>query len=150
MKNTILNCTWCPLIGIAVCIRGIWTRSSTVPNAAKKYYSAKGIHHGKFTRQMVLAIVFAKNVIWKKSKEKWRVSSRMADTHFCGNIYGGKKCENLLYASKKGMKVGKRELQLYYVYCTADGRCRSMGCAASWTGNLPKWCPKRRELEGTK
>lgn len=69
-------------------------------------------------------------------------------THLCGSVYGKKsRCEHLLYADEENMVVGKKRLNLYYVYCTAEGRCRSMGCLASFTGNSPVWCPKRKEKE---
>lgn len=73
-------------------------------------------------------------------------------THLCGDLYG-EQCEHLLYVtdSVKAVSVRvngrKRDLQKYFVYCLAEGRCRSMGCAASWTGFSPKWCPKRKALE---
>lgn len=71
-------------------------------------------------------------------------------THLCGSMYSDKKCENFVYATEPDMKIGKKVLQRYYVYCTAEGRCRSMGCAASWTGCSPKWCPKRQAMEGVR
>lgn len=69
------------------------------------------------------------------------------NTHLCGSMYGDNKCEHLMYATEKGQTYGKKPLKQYYVYCTSEGKCRGMGCAALWTGNSPKWCPKRRELE---
>lgn len=70
------------------------------------------------------------------------------DTHLCGSIYDkNNSCPYLVYATNPGMKHGRKELKLYYAYCTINGRCRSLGCAASFTGNSPKWCPKRIELE---
>lgn len=74
-------------------------------------------------------------------------ASTSEKTHLCGGIYGDKRCEHLLYVKESGQTHGKIVLQQYYVYCTAGGRCRSMGCAASWTGCSPKWCPKRQALE---
>ena len=68
-------------------------------------------------------------------------------THLGGSIYSSDRCEHLLYATEKGQTHGKKALQQYFVYCTAEHRCRSMGCAASWTGCSPKWCPKRKALE---
>lgn len=67
------------------------------------------------------------------------------DTHLCGYVRTDNHCEHLLYADEPGMTVGKKQLQLYYVYCTSEGRCRSLGCIASFTGNSPTWCPKRKE-----
>lgn len=68
--------------------------------------------------------------------------------HLCGSVYEAEgRCEHLLYVDQDGMMYGRRALQKYYVYCTAEGRCRSMGCAASWTGNSPKWCPRRKAGE---
>ena len=71
------------------------------------------------------------------------------NTHLCGSLYEkhGPKCPHLLYATEKDQMYGKKKLNQYYVYCTAEGKCRSMGCAALWTGNSSKWCPKRRETE---
>lgn len=74
-------------------------------------------------------------------------ASTSEKTHLCGGIYGDKRCEHLLYVKESGQTHGKKVLQQYYVYCTAGGRCRSMGCTASWTGCSPKWCPKRQALE---
>lgn len=72
-------------------------------------------------------------------------------THLCGSLYNkDKRCEHLLYATEPDMKSGKKLLKQYYVYCTADGHCRSLGKAASWTGNSPTWCPKRKAMEGAK
>lgn len=68
--------------------------------------------------------------------------------HLCG--YSGKKetlCSHFLYADEPGMMHGKKELKLYYAYCTANGKCRSLGCIASFTGNSPTWCPKREKLK---
>ncbi len=70
------------------------------------------------------------------------------NTHLCGAIRDDGKCEHLLYA-ENDMAIGKKKLNRYYVYCTAENRVRSMGCAASWTGCSPKWCPKRKEASGT-
>lgn len=66
-------------------------------------------------------------------------------THLCGSMYD-KSCqyEHLLYANHPGMTYGKKELKLYYAYCTANGKCRSLGCVATFTGNSPTWCPKRQ------
>lgn len=75
---------------------------------------------------------------------------QMANTHLCGSIYDSKaagRCPFLLFADKPGMKHGYRTLKLYDVYCLANGRCRSMGNIASFTGNSPTWCPRRKELE---
>ena len=77
----------------------------------------------------------------------------MADylkNHLCGSIYGLSgldKCPSLLYVTKKGTMHGKRELGLYNVYCTAEGRCRSLGNVGSFTGNSPTFCPIRRQME---
>ena len=69
-------------------------------------------------------------------------------THLCGSVYSnGYKCEHLLYANKQGMIHGKKDLKYGYVYCTADGKCRSLGCVAAFTGNSPTFCPKRKEIE---
>lgn len=66
------------------------------------------------------------------------------NTHLCGSVYDkNKTCPHLLYADGHGMKYGKKELKPYYVYCTVGGKCRSLGCVASFTGNSPKWCPKK-------
>lgn len=75
----------------------------------------------------------------------------MANTHLCGSIYGAypglDRCEHLNYVTEEGQMHGKKPLRRYHVYCTAGGRCRSMGCVASFTGNSPTWCPKRKEME---
>ena len=72
----------------------------------------------------------------------------MVENHLCGSVYGdGERCEHLLYVTEDGVTRGKRTLQKYYVYCTAAGRCRSMGCVGSWTGNSPTWCVKRKLKE---
>lgn len=67
------------------------------------------------------------------------------ENHLCGR-YSDKEthCEHFLYADKPDMTFGKKSLNQYYAYCTAGGRCRSLGCVASWTGNSPTWCPKRQ------
>lgn len=74
----------------------------------------------------------------------------MADTHLCGSVYSScsdqERCEHLIYAAKQGQKHGKKTLQQYNVYCIAEGRCRSLGNVASFTGNSPTWCPRRKEL----
>ena len=75
--------------------------------------------------------------------------------HLCGNIYARSShsttspdcCPNLLYVDKPGMMHGKKLLKLYYAYCLAEGRCRSLGCVSNFTGNSPTWCPKRKEME---
>lgn len=75
--------------------------------------------------------------------------------HLCGNIYATgsgsialpDRCPNLLYADKAGIKHGKKPLKQFYAYCLAEGRCRSLGCVSSFTGNSPTWCPRRKELE---
>lgn len=70
--------------------------------------------------------------------------------HYCGSIYGASgfdKCPALLYVTEKGTMHGKRELTPYTVYCTAEGRCRSLGCVAGFTGNSPTWCPVRKRVE---
>lgn len=69
-------------------------------------------------------------------------ASTSEKTHLCGGIYGDKRCEHLLYVKESGQTHGKKVLQQYYVYCTAGGRCRSMGCAASWTGCSPNGAPR--------
>ncbi len=74
----------------------------------------------------------------------------MANTHLCGSVYDAKaadRCPNLLYVDKPGKNHGKKPLKLYHAYCTANGRCRSLGCVSSFTGNSPTWCPRRKELE---
>ncbi len=76
-------------------------------------------------------------------------------THLCGSLYDEKnRCPHMLYVigSNEALLMGKRKdgslkfkkLKRHYVYCKAEGHCRSMGCAASWTGNSPTWCPKRK------
>lgn len=68
--------------------------------------------------------------------------------HLCGSAYNAeKRCEHLLYADRAGLRCGKKELKLYYLYCTAEGRCRSLGNLATFTGNSPTWCPKRQARE---
>lgn len=67
------------------------------------------------------------------------------DTHLCGNIYdNSNQCEHLVYAMKDDMSVEKKKLKKYYVYCTAGGKCRSLGFAPGFTGNSPISCPKRK------
>ena len=55
---------------------------------------------------------------------------------------------NKTYFKELSMYIlaGKKKLQQYYAYCTAEGRCRSLGCVASFTGNSPTWCIKRQAL----
>lgn len=66
-------------------------------------------------------------------------------THLCGSLYDpDDRCEYLMYVTQPDTLYGNKKLNQYYVYCTADGRCRSLGCAASFTGNSPTWCPKRK------
>ena len=44
-----------------------------------------------------------------------------------------------------------RKLKRYGVYCRQDGKLRTIeGNLATWTGNTPKWCHKRQELEADK
>ena len=76
-------------------------------------------------------------------------------THLCGNLYAagntdasGVCCPHLVYVTDKDSVSPKgKKLRQFDVYCMAEGRCRSMGCAASWTGCSPTWCPRRREQE---
>lgn len=73
----------------------------------------------------------------------------MMNTHLCGSVYDASaegRCPHLLYADKPEMMRGKRKLQLYSAYCTADNRCRSLGNVATFTGNSPTWCSRRKEL----
>lgn len=66
-------------------------------------------------------------------------------THLCGDYYKkDEHCEHILYATPNNNEHKGKRLNLYYVYCTAENRCRSLGCSASFTGNSPTWCPKRR------
>ncbi|MBR4657315.1 MAG: hypothetical protein IKO68_12310 [Oscillospiraceae bacterium] len=70
------------------------------------------------------------------------------DTHLCGNYYNKNadgRCPDLVYANKDGLTHGRKPLKKYSVYCTAEGRCRCLGNIASFTGNSPTWCPKRKE-----
>lgn len=74
----------------------------------------------------------------------------MANTHLCGSVYDAKaadRCPSLLYVEKPGKTHGKKPLKQFYAYCTANGRCRCLGNIASFTGNSPTWCPRRKELE---
>lgn len=67
--------------------------------------------------------------------------------HLCGSYYDKKgRCEHLLPVSEEGKTYGKKILKLYYCYCTAEGKCRSLGSIATFTGNSPTWCPKRKAL----
>lgn len=69
--------------------------------------------------------------------------------HLCGSPYNAEKaCEHLLYAANDEQMAGKKKLQKYCVYCTAEGKTRTIGFMSTWTGCSPKWCPKRKELEG--
>ena len=69
------------------------------------------------------------------------------NTHLCGSMYDKKgRCEYFLYADKEGMMHEGKELKKFHLYCTSEGKCRSICGAASFTGNSPKWCPKRKEL----
>lgn len=66
-------------------------------------------------------------------------------SHLCGSYHKKEtQCEHFLYADKPDMIHGKKKLNQYYAYCTAGGKCRSLGCVASFTGNSPTWCPKRQ------
>ena len=67
-------------------------------------------------------------------------------THLCGGLYGDH-CKHLLYATEDTYLKGAKRLKKYHVYCLAENRCRSMGCAASWTGCSPTWCPKRKAMK---
>lgn len=74
----------------------------------------------------------------------------MENTHLCGSVYektAAGRCPGLLLADKPGIKHGNKTLSLYSVYCTFQGRCRSLGNLASFTGNSPTWCPKRKEMK---
>ena len=68
----------------------------------------------------------------------------------CGTIYGDSSdtCPYLRYVVDNETYFKNRKLKKFDVYCIAEGRCRSMGNAASWTGRAPKWCRQRREQEG--
>ena len=72
----------------------------------------------------------------------------MANTHLCGIEAGKDRCPDLLVANKEGMKYKEKPLKIYSSYCTAGGRCRCLGNLATFTGNSPTWCPRRKELEG--
>ena len=72
------------------------------------------------------------------------MSKNAVNTHLCGGLYSDTRCEYLMYITEKGVLYSKKQLKQFYIYCTSEGKCRSMGCSASWTGNSPKWCPKRR------
>lgn len=70
------------------------------------------------------------------------------DSHLCGSYHQKEtQCEHFLYADESGMTIGKKKLQQYYAYCTAEGKCRSLGCVATFTGNSPTWCIKRQALQ---
>lgn len=69
-------------------------------------------------------------------------------THLCGSLYDANdRCEHLLYIIQSDTIRNGRPLKQFYAYCTANGRCRSLGCAASFTGNSPTWCPKRQAMQ---
>ena len=69
--------------------------------------------------------------------------------HLCGSPYSEEgRCPSLLYNCEDGAVNGKKTLRKYYLYCTAEGKCRSLGNIASFTGNSPTWCPIRRSNDG--
>lgn len=75
-------------------------------------------------------------------KEKWD------RTHLCGSIYG-EHCEHLMYATQEKNEYNNKALDIYCVYCTANGTARKIGGAATWTGLSPKYCYKRHNQEIT-
>lgn len=84
-----------------------------------------------------------------------RKSKRSPGAHLCGSYNDPeRRCPHLLYV--RGEDIYPRELdeirkgrmlKKFHLYCTADGKCRSLGCVATFTGNSPTWCPKRREVK---
>ena len=67
-------------------------------------------------------------------------------THLCGHYHDQKSaCPNLLYVREPAAERDGKKLKQFYLYCTAGGKCRSLGCVATFTGNSPTWCPKRIE-----
>lgn len=76
----------------------------------------------------------------------------MIPNHYCGSAYDtdGSRCPNLYYhTGETGEKdsASGRPMKQYYVYCRRDGRLRSLGCIATWTGITPKDCPIRQKAE---
>lgn len=115
-------------------------------------YTLEGTFEGELEatkRQLATENVFrAEDIIVKIEVRKESTKDKYTRTHLCGSVYDKKNaCENLLYADKADMTAGKKPLKQYYAYCTAEGKCRSLGCVATFTGCSPKWCPKRKESE---
>ena len=70
--------------------------------------------------------------------------SDATNTHLC-NPYNGEQCPMFFRTDEHGGTAGAKQLKPFYCYCKANGRCRSLGGLASWTGNSPTWCPRRRK-----
>ena len=66
--------------------------------------------------------------------------------HLCGGLYD-EHCENLLYATNEIKEYKGKPLDIYCVYCTANGKARKIASASCWTGLTPKWCEKRQKAE---
>lgn len=74
------------------------------------------------------------------------------DTHLCGTYRGQEPCAYLFRTYEAGelrtTPGGRaRKLEPYCFYCWSEGKFRKIGSAAAWTGNSPKWCPKRMAKE---
>lgn len=79
------------------------------------------------------------------AEENW------VNNHLCGGIYDEKgQCEFLLFVQEDNVTYKKKKLKKYNIYCLSEDRCRSLGAASYFTGNSPKFCPKRKERENGK
>ena len=73
------------------------------------------------------------------------------DTHLCGTD-NGQPCE-YLFRTYDGAELRNapkrltRTLEPHCFYCRAERKFRKIGGVASFTGNSPKWCPKRMAKE---
>lgn len=79
-------------------------------------------------------------------------ASEWASTHLCQGERADCPCLYIHYG-EDGQEVAAfpgRKLEKYRVYCTRDGKLRTI-CAnlASWTGLTPKWCAIRSALRGS-
>lgn len=76
-----------------------------------------------------------------------------ASTHLCQGERADCPCL-YIHRGEDGQTVDAfpgKKLEKYRVYCTRDGKLRTIAAnLASWTGLTPKWCPLRQKLEGKK
>ena len=83
-------------------------------------------------------------------KPKTGYASDWASTHVCKGERADCPCLYIHYGEDGGTLAdfpGKK-LEKYRVYCTTDGKLRTISAnLATWTGLTPKWCPIRKKWE---